>query len=426
MTTSVRPGAGSSNAARRDVVSERLLKGSVRKSYAPVVDIDWQAPIDPDKFFLPPRVVSLYGTPLWDSMSREEQIELSRQELANTLSAGIWFENILNQALLRKMMHQDPTSKSTHYELTELGDETRHMVMFGKAIDKIGAKPVRPRLYQRMIINTLPFFFRGSVLWVAALVGEEIFDSLQRQMMDDPELQPMVQRLMRIHVTEEARHIQFARDGLRQRTPSMRWYTRAWVANLNGVGGYFFRYLFTNKVQYARVGLDARAARRIARASAHRREVQVSGFAPLAAFLEEVGLMGRIGRRMWRRSGFLPAKTPPLTAAASGSATSVETDLTEEVFDGFAILDNGEGDRRVHVRLTGHLDPIDGKYHWRGTILDAPATVAAGPVRLTIGTRTVDARITERTSQGTHSIAGIGEPPFELESADGPEVSAAG
>ncbi|MGV0678817.1 MULTISPECIES: diiron oxygenase [Mycolicibacterium] len=426
MTTSVRPGAGSSNAARRDVVSERLLKGSVRKSYAPVVDIDWQAPIDPDKFFLPPRVVSLYGTPLWDSMSREEQIELSRQELANTLSAGIWFENILNQALLRKMMHQDPTSTSTHYELTELGDETRHMVMFGKAIDKIGAKPVRPRLYQRMIINTLPFFFRGSVLWVAALVGEEIFDSLQRQMMDDPELQPMVQRLMRIHVTEEARHIQFARDGLRQRTPSMRWYTRAWVANLNGVGGYFFRYLFTNKVQYARVGLDARAARRIARASAHRREVQVSGFAPLAAFLEEVGLMGRIGRRMWRRSGFLPAKTPPLTVAASGSAASVETDLAEEVFDGFAILDNGEGDRRVHVRLTGHLDPIDGKYHWRGTILDAPATVAAGPVRLTIGTRTVDARITERTSQGTHSIAGIGEPPFELESADGPEVSAAG
>ncbi|MGB3321469.1 MAG: diiron oxygenase [Mycolicibacterium fortuitum] len=426
MTTSVRPGAGSSNAARRDVVSERLLKGSVRKSYAPVVDIDWQAPIDPDKFFLPPRVVSLYGTPLWDSMSREEQIELSRQELANTLSAGIWFENILNQALLRKMMHQDPTSTSTHYELTELGDETRHMVMFGKAIDKIGAKPVRPRLYQRMIINTLPFFFRGSVLWVAALVGEEIFDSLQRQMMDDPELQPMVQRLMRIHVTEEARHIQFARDGLRQRTPSMRWYTRAWVANLNGVGGYFFRYLFTNKVQYARVGLDARAARRIARASAHRREVQVSGFAPLAAFLEEVGLMGRIGRRMWRRSGFLPAKTPPLTAAASGSAASVETELTEEVFDGFAILDNGEGDRRVHVRLTGHLDPIDGKYHWRGTILDAPATVAAGPVRLTIGTRTVDARITERTSQGTHSIAGIGEPPFALESVDGPEVSAAG
>lgn len=289
----------------RDAFADRLLRGSVKKSFAPVVDIDWDAPLDPDKFFLPPKTVSLYGTPLWESMTREQQIELSRQELANTLSAGIWFENILNQALLRKMMHQDPTTRATHYELTELGDETRHMVMFGKAIDRIGAKPVRPKRYQRVIINALPFAFQGSLLWVAALVGEEIFDSLQRQMMDDPELQPLVQRLMRIHVTEEARHIQFARDGLRKRAPHLGRLSRLWVANIHGAGGLFFRHLFTNRVQYARVGLDAREARRIARSSPHRHQVQVLGFAPLAAFLTEVGLMGPIARRVWKRSGFL-------------------------------------------------------------------------------------------------------------------------
>ena len=86
----------------------------------------------------------------------------------------------------------------------------------------------------------------------------------------------------------------------------MRWLPKFFVANVNGVGGYFFRYLFTNKVQYRRVGLDARQARRMARRSPHRRETQILGFAPLAAFLEEVGLMGPIARRMWRRSGFLP------------------------------------------------------------------------------------------------------------------------
>jgi P-aminobenzoate N-oxygenase AurF len=289
----------------REEFSERLLKGSVKKSYAPVVDIDWDAPLDPDKFYLPPKTVSLYGTPLWDAMTREQQIELSRQELVNTLSAGIWFENMLNQALLRKMMHQDPTTRATHYELTELGDETRHMIMFGKAIERVGAKPVRPRRYQRIIINALPLAFRGSLLWVAALIGEEIFDSLQRQMMADDDLQPMVQRLMRIHVTEEARHIQFARDGLRKRVPHMRRLNKLWVANLNGVGGLFFQYLFSNPVPYRRAGLDPRQARRMARKSPHRHEVQVLGFAPLAAFLEEVGLMGPIARRMWKRSRFL-------------------------------------------------------------------------------------------------------------------------
>ncbi len=289
----------------REEFSERLLKGSVKKSYAPVVDIEWDAPLDTDKFFVPPRTVSLYGTALWDSMSRAQQIELSRQEFVNTLSAGILFENILNQALLRDMMHKDPTSRATHYALTELGDETRHMIMFGKAIERVEAKPVRPRLYQRMVINTLPLAFRGSLLWVAALIGEEIFDALQRQMMDDPELQPMVQRLMRIHVTEEARHIQFARDGLRKRVAEMPRLNKIWIANLNGVGGLFFRYLFTSPVPYRRTGLDAEAARRIARNNPRYHEVRVMGFAPLAAFLNEVGLMGPIARRLWTRTKFL-------------------------------------------------------------------------------------------------------------------------
>ncbi|MBI3228179.1 MAG: diiron oxygenase [Mycolicibacterium cosmeticum] len=385
--------------------AERLLKGSVRKSYAPIVDIDWDAPLDADKFFLPPKVVSLYGTPMWDAMSRAEQIELSRQELVNTLSAGIWFENILNQALLRKMMHQDPTAATTHYELTELGDETRHMVMFGKAIAKVGADPVRPRLYQRVIINGLPFIFRGSVLWVAALIGEEIFDSLQRQMMDDPDLQPMVQRLMRIHVTEEARHIQFARDGLRKRAPSMSRWKRFWIGNLNGAGGLFFRFLFTNKVQYARVGLDARAARRMARASAHRHQTQIAGFAPLAAFLHEVGLMGPIARRIWRRSGFL-AKTGPAAALTE----EAEGEFVEDVYDGPATVDG----QTVRVRLTGHLEPIDGRYHWQGTVFDAPAQMPRGAVTVVIDGNTVTGRCMERTQQGGYQIAGAGAPPFRL------------
>jgi P-aminobenzoate N-oxygenase AurF/Domain of unknown function (DUF4873) len=394
-------------APTREEFSDRLLRGSVKKYYEPVVDIDWDAELDPDKFFLPPKVVSLYGTPTWDAMTREQQIDLSRQELVNTLSAGIWFENILNQAILRAIMHDDPTSSSTHYALTEMGDETRHMVMFGKAISRVGAKPIQPRWWQRVVINALPLGFKGSVLWVAALIGEEIFDSLQRQMMDDPELQPMVQRLMRIHVTEEARHIQFARDGVRKRVGDMPRLNRWWVSNINGVGGYFFQFLFSNKVQYRRVGLDARAARRMARSSQHRHDVQIAGFAPLAAFLDEVGLMGRISRRMWRRSHFLPSTTtaPDLGADVEGPA---------KLYDGPANLRVADDDHAVRVRLTGRLDPIDGKYHWRGTVFGAlPDDVLKRPeALLTANGRTAAARLSERTPQGGYSVTGVGSPPF--------------
>ncbi|MBV8930277.1 MAG: diiron oxygenase [Mycobacteriaceae bacterium] len=401
MTTSV-------TGPTREEFADRLLKGSVRKSYAPVVDIDWEAPLDPDKFYLPPKTISLYGTAIWQQMTRAQRIELSRQEFVNTLSAGIWFENILNQALLRDLMHRDPTARAAHYALTELGDETRHMVMFGKAIERVGATPVRPRLYHRVIINALPLVFKGSLLWVAALIGEEIFDSLQRQMMDDPELQPMVQRLMRIHVTEEARHIQFARDGVRRRVRDMPRINKVFMANINGIGGLFFRYLFTSPAPYKRAGLPVREARLGALTNPHYHQTSVIGFAPLAAFLEEVGLMGPIARRLWRRSKFLPSTSEP---------KSVEI-AADEIYDGPATLTVADEHIEVRVRLTGHVDPIDGKYHWQGTVFDAlPDARPTGLVTLTVDGRTAQARITEQTPWGSYSIAGTGAPPFSLQPA---------
>jgi P-aminobenzoate N-oxygenase AurF len=92
---------------------------------------------------------------------------------------------------------------------------------------------------------------------------------------------------------------------VRKRVTTMPRLNRFLVANVNGLGGVLFRYLFTNPVPYNRAGLDGRAARRVARNNAHYHDIQRTGFAPLAAFLQEVGLMGPIARRMWKRTKFL-------------------------------------------------------------------------------------------------------------------------
>lgn len=113
------------------------------------------------------------------------------------------------------------------------------------------------------------------------------------------------------------------------------------------------------------------------------------------------------------RAQLRPAEPPPVASAFDLSATVPAGD---DAYDGAATLEIA-GDRHpVRVRLTGHLDPIDGRYHWQGTVFDSPSDdlSQARTATLTVGERSAPARIVERTPWGTHSVAGVGAPPYAL------------
>lgn len=285
--------------------AQRLLNGSVRRSYDSAVDIDWDAPLEDGKYFLPPDLSALYDTPLWHRMTPEQRIELSRQELANLLSVGHWFENVLNQALLRMIFDADPASRHTHYALTEIGDECRHMLMFGRLIEKIGARYYRQPRAQMAITSSLPRRLRGLHLWVGALIGEEIFDTWQRKIMDDPGMQPVVRRMMRIHVVEEARHIQWAREGVARRMRYASWWEKETIGRMVGFGGQFFSDQLVHRRIYARAGLNADEAYRQAVANPHYRQVKQEGFDKLRRFFDEQGIFRGKARERWRQAGFI-------------------------------------------------------------------------------------------------------------------------
>ena len=283
----------------------RLLSGSVKRSYDPVVDLDWDAELDPQKYFLPPEVVSLYGTPTWDGMDDAQRRELSRQELVHIVTVGLWFENLLNRILLRELLTEDPSSNHAHYTLTEMGDECRHMVMFGQLIKHVEGKPYRLTPTMRLVARALPLAIHGPMVWVAALIGEEIFDAVQRRTLEDPDLQPIVSRAMRVHVIEESRHISFARDSLVRRVEDLSRAQRLYVRLSVAAAAPAFRWLLTAEAMYRRAGLDPTAAKREAQRNPHFRELRTYGFGSLAQFLDSNGLLGTIGRRSWRRAGFL-------------------------------------------------------------------------------------------------------------------------
>jgi len=106
----------------------------------------------------------------------------------------------------------------------------------------------------------------------------------------------------------------------------------------------------------------------------------------------------------------------PLSRRLTASAfdlSSPSAGMHDDMYAGPAILTCADICQQVRVQLSGHVDPIDGQYHWQGTVFDPlPAALRARTVTLIVGERSASARVTEETSQGTHSIAGVGVPPF--------------
>jgi P-aminobenzoate N-oxygenase AurF len=287
----------------RELTAARLLGSSAEHSYDPEVEIDWDAPLSPDLYFVPPHRCSLYGTPLWDRLTEQQRITLTRHEAASTAGRGVWFETILMQLLIRDYYRQDPTTSHAQYALTEIADECRHSVMFGRMIAKLGCPVYRVGSFDDALGRWLGATASGPRMFAAILIAEEVLDALQREASADESVQPLIRMVSRIHVVEEARHVRYARAELarqvRAASPRRLAYDRLLIARaayLTGTG-------LVHPDVYLSVGIDPAEGRRAARANPHHRETLRWAGQRVVAYLEDLDLIGGPGTALWRRSG---------------------------------------------------------------------------------------------------------------------------
>jgi para-aminobenzoate N-oxygenase AurF len=297
--------ATTSRVPDREETAQRLLRTSAKHSYDPAVEIDWDAPLAPDRYFIDPKRSSLYGTALWDRMSEQQRITLTKHEVASLYSMGIWFETILMQMLVRHVYDRPKGSAHARYAWTEIADECRHSVMFSRAAEKFGGPEYGPGWFVHHLGRLLKTVSNGTLTFGAAIYVEEILDVLQREQMADESLQPMVQQVSRIHVIEEARHIRYAREETLRQWPRLGPLGRAYSRFILAVTVYFATTRLIDPKVYAAAGLDVKEAVAAAAANPHWRQTKQLAARKVIAFLNEVGLIAGPGKLLWRRTGVL-------------------------------------------------------------------------------------------------------------------------
>jgi hypothetical protein len=310
--TALHPAPRSARVNPREKTAARLLGSSAKNSYAPDLDIDWDAEPVEGMWHMQPERMSLYGTALWESLTREQQVELSKHEVISVARVGLWFEILLMGMLASHAYNQDPASEHTQYALTEIGDETRHSVMFARWADKYGGKEYKPH----PVVHHLGKVFRlvaptGPSMWAATLVAEELLDRLQREGMADERMQPLSRMVARIHVVEEARHVRFAREELARqmerahgplRGGPVLWFHQVFAAAASA----FIADCIISPRVYESVGLDAAQAHKAARRNPEFHQTKQWMAEKILPFLDEVGMINPVARAIYRYAHLLP------------------------------------------------------------------------------------------------------------------------
>ncbi len=217
--------------------SQRLIAQLSRNSAPyqdPVARIHWER-LSTEQYWLPPEATSLYGVAAFMQLPEIDRIRLSQYEFLHFVEAGLWLERIFMERIARSLRNTDLAPETMKYRLHELREEAGHSLMFLElmarsrlaAPHRPGSRPLLVDLFGRYApIGSLGF-------WMAAVVGEEIPDRLNRYIRRHADkLCPAIIEMCTVHIIDEARHITYARELLEQHLARLRSWQRALLSPL--------------------------------------------------------------------------------------------------------------------------------------------------------------------------------------------------
>ncbi len=207
---------------------QRLSHQSVVKHFDAYADVPWDDPayeIDPtDPRWELDGDHGLGATEWYRSQSPDVRARIGLHSIAANMKAGLQFESVLKRGLLEYAFQLPDNSPEFRYAYHEVIEEAQHSLMFQEFVNRTGLDV--PGLTwdlkfgSRRVIGIARRF--PALFFVFVLGGEDPIDHVQRTTLrSGRELHPLLERIMRIHVTEEARHLSFARQYLRANVPAL-------------------------------------------------------------------------------------------------------------------------------------------------------------------------------------------------------------
>ena len=208
---------------------KRLAHQSVVKHFDAYADVDWDAPemrIDPGdpRWELDAEDDALGATPWYRAQPQPVRAAIGLHMLASFMKIGLQFESVLKRGLLEYAFKLPNGAAEYRYVYHEVIEEAQHSLMFQEFVNRSSCDVPGLAGWQKLASRMVVRFGRvfPELFFVFVLGGEDPIDHVQRQMLRKrADVHPLLRRISQIHVTEEARHLSFARLYLRRNVPRL-------------------------------------------------------------------------------------------------------------------------------------------------------------------------------------------------------------
>jgi hypothetical protein len=201
----------------------RLSRQSVTKHFDAYADIDWESDdfrIDPtDPRWELSSDDSLGATAWYQSQPQPVRARIGLHLVATAMKIGVVFESVLKRGLLEFATNLPDGAPEFRYTYHEVIEEAQHSLMFQEFVNRTGLDIAGMPWWQRIGSRRVVLLARRfpALFFVFVLGGEDPIDHVQRTVLrSGRDIHPLLRRIMTIHVTEEARHLCFARHYLKE------------------------------------------------------------------------------------------------------------------------------------------------------------------------------------------------------------------
>jgi hypothetical protein len=197
-----------------------LSEASVEQHFQAFRDIAWDDPEmevrESDERFILTDADEIGRHRWYKSLPRERQIEIGTYRYAQIAKVGRQFEQVLIAGVMHHLIRMGNNNPEFRYAMHEVTEETHHIQMFQESVNRSGADVHgASRAWTRIapLVTSAGSWF-PELFFVGILAGEEPIDHLQKSIMRAGGSHPLIDRIMQIHIAEEARHIGFAHQYL--------------------------------------------------------------------------------------------------------------------------------------------------------------------------------------------------------------------